>query len=90
MGFSMRTSPVFSNPAATIIDLTDNLSPRRCQQWLNQMRGYSADHRIHGLIDDVSRELRELGQFGAELTDVVVGALASIEAAFELAPAQGY
>lgn len=70
----------------SIIDLTDRLDPRRCEQWLSEMRRRTTDHGVHRLIDDVRSELALLGELAVDLSDVVVGALASVEAAVELAP----
>ena len=72
-----------------IIDLTDRLDARRCLQWLAEVRKRTADRALHRLVDDVSNELRMLidaaGHLAEELTDLVVGAMASVEAALDVA-----
>ncbi len=72
-----------------LIDLTDRIDARRCHDWLRDARSRTADGVVHRLIDDVADELRLMGAFAGdladEMTDLVVGALASVEAALEVA-----
>ncbi|MGH1503326.1 MAG: hypothetical protein ACRBI6_07210 [Acidimicrobiales bacterium] len=72
-----------------LTDLTDRIDVRRCQQWLRDARGRTADGAVHRLIDDVADELRMVAAFAGgvadDMTDVVIGALASVEAAVEVA-----
>jgi hypothetical protein len=57
----------------------------RCVDWLLDLQQSTSDEGLRGLIADTLLDLRLLGPFDADIEDVVLGALASIEVAFEVA-----
>lgn len=56
----------------------------RCVDWLLDLYQITPDPRLRLLISEVLDELRELGPVEGEFEDVVLGALASVEAAFDV------
>ena len=72
-----------------LIDLTDRIDAGRCFQWLREARSQTTDGTVHRLIDDVADELRMVAAFAGgvadDMSEVVIGALASVEAAVEVA-----
>ncbi len=56
----------------------------RCVDWLLDLHQSTADAGLRMLITDVLEDLRELGPIEGEFEDVVLGALASVEVAFEM------
>lgn len=56
----------------------------RCVDWLLSLYGATTDPVLRDLVTDVLDELREIGPVSGEFADVVLGALASVELAFEL------
>lgn len=65
----------------------DELSFDRCVDWLLTLHQSTTDTELQRLVTDVLAELRELGPGRGEFADVVLGALASVEVAFEIAAA---
>ena len=65
----------------------DRLCFDRCVDWLLTLHDSSEDPAVQALAADVLGELRELGPSIGEFEDVVFGALASVESAFEIAAA---
>ena len=78
------TSAAFWSAAT---DATDGglISFDRCVDWLLDLHQSSDNTRLQALVADVLSDLRELGPIEGEFEDVVLGALASIEIAFEIA-----
>ncbi len=56
----------------------------RCVDWLLSLHESTTDPALLDLVTDVLDELREIGPVSGEFADVVLGALASVELAFEL------
>lgn len=56
----------------------------RCVDWLLTMHEATDDAGVQMLIVDVLADLRALGSIDADFEDVVLGALASIDVAFEI------
>ncbi len=56
----------------------------RCVDWLLDLHQTTTDADLRLLITDVLDDLRELGPIEGEFEDVVLGALASVEIAFEM------
>lgn len=56
----------------------------RCTDWLLDLHQSTKDEGIRRLIADVLEDLRMLGPVDGEFEDVVLGALASVEIAFEM------
>jgi hypothetical protein len=81
-----------TNPAATAFwsAATDEaaggcISFDRCVDWLLDLHQSTTDHRLRALVTDVLHDLRELGPVDRQFEDLVLGALASVEMAFEIA-----
>ncbi|MDH3679675.1 MAG: hypothetical protein OEV40_06960 [Acidimicrobiia bacterium] len=66
---------------------SEELSFDRCVDWLLTLHESTTDPQLQRLAIDVLAELRELGPGAGEFADVVLGALASVEVAFEIAAA---
>ena len=69
--------------------VTDNDGPStisfdRCVDWLLDLFQVTTDTRLQVLISEVLDELREIGPVDGVFEDVVLGALASVEAAFDV------
>lgn len=67
---------------------TESVAPisfDRCVDWLLDLYQATDNPGVRGLISDVLADLRELGPVEGEFEDVVLGALASVEIAFEMA-----
>jgi hypothetical protein len=69
-------------------DGPSSISFDRCVDWLLDLYQAATDARLHVLISEVLDDLRELGPIEGEFEDVVLGALASVEAAFDVIAAQ--
>ena len=74
------TSP---NPALPT-DTADPFFFDRCVDWLLSLHASTTDPALQSLAADVLDELREIGPVSGEFADVVLGALASVDVAFEL------
>lgn len=70
--------------AATDHSGDNAISFDRCTDWLLDLHQSTADEGIRRLIADVLEDLRMLGPVDGEFEDVVLGALASVEIAFEM------
>ncbi len=71
-------------------DLCDDpasISVERCVQWLRALQRTTVDSQLIALVDDTLDDLARLGRFGRDMEDIVLGALASVEVAFEMAAA---
>ncbi len=64
-----------------------SISLERCVQWLRSLQRTTVDPQLIALVDDTLDDLARLGRFGRDMEDAVLGALASVEVAFELAAA---
>ncbi|MEZ5412545.1 MAG: hypothetical protein R2761_31210 [Acidimicrobiales bacterium] len=64
------------------------VSPERCLAWLGGLLASTDDPGLRDLVTDTIDDIRRLGRFGRDLEDVILGALASIEVAFEVAGAR--
>ena len=56
----------------------------RCVDWLLDLYQDTNDAQLRTLISEVLDDLRALGPVEDEFEDIVLGALASVEAAFEM------
>ncbi len=56
----------------------------RCVDWLLDLYQDTTSTQLRTLISEVLDDLRELGPVEGEFEDIVLGALASVEAAFEM------
>ena len=68
------------------------ISVSRCIDWLLDLRQATDKTDLRGLVDEVLDELQTLNSIdantaGLEMGDLVLGALASVEVAFEVATA---
>lgn len=70
--------------SATDHDETSFLSFDRCVDWLLDLYRSTEDEDLRLLVSDVISDLRALGPIEGEFEDVVLGALASVETAFEI------
>lgn len=61
-----------------------SISFDRCVDWLLDLYQATEDSQLRLLITEVLDDLRQLGPVEGEFEDVVLGALASVEAAFEI------
>ena len=61
------------------------ISYDRCVDWLLDLRQSTDDPGLQALIGEVLAELQELAPFVDELSDLVLGAIASVEVALEIA-----
>ena len=64
------------------------VSYERCIDWLAELQQSTDDAQLRALVADTLYDLERLGRFGADMRDVVLGALASIEVAFEISAAR--
>lgn len=64
----------------------DPVSYQCCIDWLLDLRQSTTDPTLRGLASEVLTEIRGLGPVGddPELNEMVLGALGSVQAAFEL------
>ncbi|MGF1599629.1 MAG: hypothetical protein ACFCVK_22405 [Acidimicrobiales bacterium] len=60
------------------------LSFGHCVDWLLDRYQATTDPELRAMVVEVLDELRDLGPVDDEMADVVVGALGSVAAAFEL------
>ncbi len=60
------------------------LSFDRCVDWLLDLYRQTDDQDLQLLIGEVIDDLRALGPIDGEFEDIVLGALASVETAFEV------
>jgi hypothetical protein len=79
----ITTSEAFWS-AATDETGCGSISFDRCVDWLLDLYQSTDDTLLRNLIADVLDDLRQLGPVTDEFEDVVLGALASIEVAFEV------
>ncbi len=56
----------------------------RCVDWLLDLYQDTTNTQLRHLISEVLEDLRALGPVEGEFEDIVLGALASVEAAFEM------
>ncbi len=56
----------------------------RCVDWLLDLYHVTSDPQLRCLITEVLDDLRAIGPVTGDFEDVVLGALASVEAAFEI------
>ncbi len=56
----------------------------RYHRWLEDARDATSNPAVHRLIDEIHADLTALGPFGAEVTSVVRGAMASVAAAIDV------
>lgn len=56
----------------------------RCVDWLLDLYQETTNTQLRHLISEVLDDLRALGPVEGEFEDIVLGALASVEAAFEM------
>ena len=73
--------------------VADDASPSpisfdRCVDWLLDLYQVTDDVALRTLIADVLDDLRALGPVEGEFEDIVLGALASVEAAFDVVDAR--
>ncbi len=61
-----------------------SISFDRCVDWLLDLYQATEDSQLRLLITEVLDDLRQLGPVEGAFEDVVLGALASVEAAFEI------
>ena len=68
-------------------DESEHVSYERCLDWLLDLRQSTDDPQLLALVDDVLGDVRALGSVSgdSELESLLLGALASVEVAFELA-----
>lgn len=78
----------FWDAAAADDPRTGPISFDRCVDWLLGLHDSTADPGLRALVVEVLIELRRLGPVEGDFEDVVLGALASIEAAFEIRGAE--
>ncbi|MEL7155316.1 MAG: hypothetical protein AAFN30_01815 [Actinomycetota bacterium] len=66
---------------------TESVSLERCIDWLLDRHQSTTEPVLRRLVSEVLTELEELGPLcdDGELDELVIGALASIEAAFDIA-----
>ena len=69
---------------ATDHDEAAFLSFDRCVDWLLGLHASTDDEDLRLLVSDVISDLRDLGPIEGEFEDLVLGALASVETAFEI------
>ncbi|MEM8925959.1 MAG: hypothetical protein AAGD35_20840 [Actinomycetota bacterium] len=64
----------------------DPVSYQCCIDWLLDLRQSTTDPVLRGLVSEVLAELRTIGPVGddPELNEMVLGALGSVQSAFEL------
>jgi hypothetical protein len=79
----ITTSEAFWSAASDETAL-GSISFDRCVDWLLDLYQSTTDTMLRDLITDVLDDLRMLGPIEGEFEDVVLGALASIEVAFEV------
>ena len=73
----------------TVLDITTHapVSYERCVNWLLDLHQSTTEPKLRGLIIDVLSDLGQLGPISSdqELENLVLGALSSVEVAFEVA-----
>jgi hypothetical protein len=67
-----------------LCEAASSISPERCITWLLDLQASTSDQQLKDLVDETVADVRALGRFGGDMEDVVLGALASIEVAFEV------
>ena len=70
--------------SATDHECDSFLSFDRCVDWLLGLHSSTTDVELRLLVSDVLADLRDLGPIEGQFEDVVLGALASVETAFEI------
>lgn len=70
-----------------VVTSNETLSLERCVDWLLDLYQSTSEPVLRRLVSDVLTEVKELGELcdDHELEEVVLGALASVEAAFDVA-----
>ena len=70
----------------SVTDLDDSapISFDRCVDWLLDLYQSTTNVQLRTLISEVLDDLRALGPVEGEFEDIVLGALASVETAFEM------
>ncbi len=85
-------SPISTSEAfwATVTDHDGDsaISFDRCTDWLLDLYQSTTDEGLRLLIADVLEDLRMIGPIDGEFEDIVLGALASVEVAFEVVAAR--
>jgi len=89
----INTPTVTETTDAFWTSVTDHDGPSpisfdRCVDWLLDLYQVTADAQLRTLISEVLDDLRALGPIEGEFEDIVLGALASVEAAFEVVAAR--
>ncbi len=69
---------------AAASDEHSTISFDRCTDWLLDLFQTTQDAQLRALITEVLDDLRALGPVEGEFEDIVLGALASVEVAFEI------
>jgi len=87
--FTHTTVAVADTCASFWTSVTDHDGPSticfdRCVDWLLDLHQETHSAQLRTLISEVLDDLRALGPIEGEFEDVVLGALASVEAAFEI------
>jgi hypothetical protein len=70
--------------AAMDDETIEYISFDRCVDWLLNLHETTTDADLQLLVREVLEDLRALGPVEGEFEDVVLGALASVEVAFEI------
>lgn len=83
------TTTVTDTTEAFWTTVTDHDGPApisfdRCVDWLLDLYQDTTNAQLRTLISEVLDDLRSLGPVEGEFEDIVLGALASVEAAFEM------
>lgn len=77
------TAEAFWN-SVTDLDGPAPISFDRCVDWLLDLYQNTTNAQLRTLISEVLDDLRALGPIEGEFEDIVLGALASVETAFEM------
>lgn len=72
-------------PNETLV--AETISFDRCVDWLLSLYATTSDRDLKTIIVEVLGELRAIGPVDGEFEDLVLGTLASVESAFEIAAA---
>lgn len=84
-----HTSSITETTEAFWTTVTDHDGPApisfdRCVDWLLDLYQDTTSTQLRTLVSEVLEDLRELGPVEGEFEDIVLGALASVETAFEM------
>lgn len=64
--------------------MTPTLLPAHCETWLREAYLRAQTAATRRLVADVLDDVRAIGEIDDELTDMIIGALASVEAALDV------